>query len=150
MEFKKIFSHSNGAKQYELTGFAEYWFMYPSFDENNIAENKVRYVKNDNLISHSAATLNDAIKKYKTYLYSLDRFKKKSINHGGSRKGAGRKKQPPTKPVRLSEDEQILIRELRTSEIDQHTLIKQLVKFMAVCELEELNKPEVDIFNANK
>lgn len=138
MEFKLAWDHGNGAKQYELCGSSEFWFIFPSFSSDFGLESKITYIRNDELVSYSAVALKDAETKYRMYLLSKAEFNDERPTHGGPRKGAGRKSKMPTKPVRLSNDEQVLIRELRTANIDPHTLVKKLVKFMAVCELQQL------------
>lgn len=139
MEFIEMWDHGNGVKQYQLQGLSDFWFIFPSLSNESSTESKVSYIRNDELISYSAPSLKDAENKYRKYLLSTDQFKPKQSEHGGYRIGAGRKKKP-TKPVRLSIDEQVLIRELRTANIDQHELIKKLIKFMAVCELQQLRQ----------
>jgi hypothetical protein len=141
MKFREMWDHKNGSKQYELVGSPEYWFMFPTFSSDSELENKVTYIRNGELISYSAPTLKAAENKYRKYLISEGKFKLAKSKHGGVRIGAGRKKKLPTKPIRLSEDEQALIRELRTSCLNHHELVKKLVKFMAVCELSEM-KPK--------
>jgi len=140
MEFKKVLTLSNGSVEYILFNSSVsgmYGFFWPSYNEPfGVLEHRVTYERDGVSLSRPAATLADAISDYETYLYTLDVFKPANY-HGGVRSGAGRKSKPPTKPVRLTLDEQRLIESLRTCD-DQHLVVKKLIKVMASIELDNI------------
>lgn len=64
-------------------------------------------------------------------------YKSNSKNkHGGKRFGAGRKRSPETKPVRINVLEQQLIQNFRSTNLDKKHLLKKLIKIMAALDMQ--------------
>ena len=132
MQLNYVFTLQDGSVEYILGDGIDFGFFYPSKPYLNTSNHLAYRDLSGNLVSLPADSLDIAKDIYISYLYDSGQLQKpiKSFEHGGARKGSGRKKKSPTKPVRLNEREQAIVENFRSSNVDEYKLAKMIIRLM--------------------